>query len=433
MERDPQTIIDDNPMSHRQWAAVGLCIMLCALDGFDVLAISFASPGIYAEWGIDRAALGFVLSMELIGMALGSVLLGDVADRLGRRPTIIGCLVVMTLGMLAAGLATGVTELSVYRFITGVGIGGMLPCINAMAAEYANIRRRNMAVILMAGGYPLGAVVGGAIAAQLLKFYDWRSVFYFGGAVSVFFLVLVWFWLPESIGYLVRKRSVGALAKINKILTWLKHETIGHLPAVVERKNPGMARLFEGDYRRLTLLLTCAYFCHIMTFYFIIKWIPKLVVDMGYDPSTAGSVLVWANLGGLAGCLTLGLASLRLQVRLLVMGVMLGSAVMVIVFGGGQSNLFQMALIAGIAGFFTNAAVVGLYAIFAQSFPTEIRASGTGFVIGVGRGGAALGPIIAGLLFSLGYGLQPVALLMALGSVIACVALFCLRRPGQRV
>jgi MFS family permease len=178
---------------------------------------------------------------------------------------------------------------------------------------------------------------------------------------------------------------------------------------------------------RTTVLLTVAYFAHIMTFYFILKWIPKIVVDMGYSPSMAGGVLVWANVGGVLGCVLIGLLASRYTVRALVIVELVCGAALVVAFGQGQSDLAGLSVVAAVAGFFTNAAVVGLYAMFAQSFPTELRAGGTGFVIGFGRGGSALGPIVAGFLFAAGAGLPMVALLMACGSLVAAVALFGLK------
>jgi MFS family permease len=179
------------------------------------------------------------------------------------------------------------------------------------------------------------------------------------------------------------------------------------------------------------VLLTFAYFAHLMTFYFILKWIPKIVVDMGFAPSLAGGVLVWANVGGLIGALALSALTQRIGVRPLVIGAMLLAAVMVTVFGQGQPDLARLSLIAGVAGMFTNAAIVGLYAMVAQSYPTAVRAGGTGFIIGVGRGGAALGPIIAGFLFARGVDLSIVAIVMALGSLLAAVALLALRYREQ--
>jgi MFS family permease len=173
----------------------------------------------------------------------------------------------------------------------------------------------------------------------------------------------------------------------------------------------------------VTILLTAAYFLHIMTFYFILKWVPKIVVDMGFSPSSAGGVLVWANVGGLIGSLLFSLLSLRFALRGLLVAFMIASTVMVTVFGLGQADLDGLSIAAAAGGFCTNAAVVGLYALVAASFPTAIRAGGTGFVIGVGRGGAALGPIVGGLLFQAGLGLPAVAGIMASGSLIAALAL----------
>src|SRR5688572_21205263 len=184
MADDPRDVIAESPMSALQIAVVAITVALNALDGFDVLSISFASPGIAAEWGIDRAALGIVLSMELVGMAIGSVLLGGIADRFGRRPTILGCLVLMAIGMFMATTVSGLYALGAWRITTGLGIGGMLAAINAVAAEFSNARRRHLSVSIMAIGYPVGAVLGGLVAAQLLQANDWRSVFYFGTAAT---------------------------------------------------------------------------------------------------------------------------------------------------------------------------------------------------------------------------------------------------------
>ena len=431
---DPRAIIAREPMGRAQLIAVAICVALTALDGFDVLSISFASPGIAAEWGIDRAVLGIVLSMELIGMSAGSILIGTLADRIGRRLVTLGCLVVMATGMWLATTAHDVTTLSAFRLFTGVGIGGMLAASNAMVAEFANARRRNLAVALMACGYPLGAIVGGSIASRLLAGGSWRSVFAFGALCSAAFIPIVWFLIPETIAYLAHRRPANVVERVNAVLRRLGHATVTALPAPsADAPRARLVELFTPGLARTTVLLTFAYFAHLMTFYFILKWIPKIVVDMGFAPSLAGGVLVWANVGGLIGALALSALTQRIGVRPLVIGAMLLAAVMVTVFGRGQPDLARLSLIAGVAGMFTNAAIVGLYAMVAQSYPTAVRAGGTGFIIGVGRGGAALGPIIAGFLFARGAGLSTVAIVMALGSLLAAVALLSLRYREQHV
>ncbi|MEJ2455644.1 MAG: MFS transporter [Candidatus Thiodiazotropha sp.] len=428
MTNDPRELIDSSPMSKWQLSAIVLCVLLVSLDGFDVLSISFAAPGIAREWGIDRAGLGIVLSMELIGMGVGAFILGHLADRFGRRPTILFSLAVMSSGMYLASIASSVVMLSTIRLVTGLGIGGILASVNAMAAEFSNRRCRNLSVSLMAAGYPLGVIIGGSIASLLLASFDWRAVFLFGAILTLVFLPLAWLLMPESISYLMHKRPAGALQRINRCLKRMGHAAIESLPPEpAEQPHTSMTRLFRPDLMRITLLLSVAYFTHIMTFYYLIKWIPKLVVDMGFSPALSGSVLVWANVGGVSGAVLLGLLSRRYPVRSLVIGSLVCAAMMVAVFGTGQSTLTQLSLVAAVAGFFTNAAIVGMYALFAQAFPTEVRAGGTGFVIGAGRGGAVLGPVIAGFLFESGQGgLLMVSMLMAVGSLIAAVALFVL-------
>ncbi|MBO9499169.1 MAG: MFS transporter [Novosphingobium sp.] len=421
-------------MRASQIAIVALCIALNALDGFDVLAISFAAPGIAKEWGIDRATLGVVLSMELLGMAAGSVLIGNVADRIGRRPTILGCLIVMAIGMIAATFASGVETLSAARLFTGLGIGGMLSSTSAMAAEYSNDRRRGLAVSLNIAGYSTGAILGGLAASALLEGSDWRVVFMLGGGATLAMLPLVFLLLPESIESLLARRPSDALKRVNATLKRIGRPAIAALPEAAGRTPaPSILSLFSRRYRVVTVLLTIAYFAQIMFFYYIQKWIPKIVVDMGFDAASAGRVLVAANVGNLAGAITIGLISQRFRLRPLVIGAMLLGVVAIGVFGLGFRDLVQLSIAAAVGAFFINAGAVGLYPILAATYPAALRASGTGFVIGVGRGGSAVGPVVAGALFASGAGLLTVSLTMGLGGVIAATMLVLLPRGERRL
>lgn len=424
---DPRQVLGQSPMTVRQVMAIGLCVLLNALDGFDVLSISFASPGIAREWGIDRGALGIVLSMELIGMAVGSVLLGQVADRIGRRATTMACLVVMAVGMLSTTHVGSIEALAATRLFTGFGIGGMLVTTNALVAEYANDKWRGAAVAIMAAGYPVGGIVGGAIASNLLKTGDWRDVFYLGATATALCLPLVPLFAPEPVGSLLHRRPANALERVNQSLRALGHQAIGQLPPV-DAKAPRahISELFKPGLAATTFLLTGAYFLHVMTFYFILKWVPKIVVDMGFSPSAAGSVLVWANVGGLLGSLLFSMLALRFALRGLLVGAMLASVVMITLFGQGQADLHGLSIAVALGGFCTNAGMVGLYALTAASFPTSVRGGGTGFVIGLGRGGAALSPVLAGFMFQSGLGLSAVAMIMAGGSLIGAFAILML-------
>jgi benzoate transport len=432
MSQDPRTLLAESPMTWRQVLVVGITLWLTALDGFDVLAISFAAPGIARDWGIDRGALGVVLSMELIGMGIGSVVIGGLADQFGRRYTILGCMSIMAAGMAMAAYAHGVYDLSVWRVFTGLGIGGVLAASNAVAAEFSNVRRRDLSVSVMAIGYPLGAIGGGVVVAVLLKQHDWRIVFQFGAVMTALCVPIVLWGVPESVVWLCYRQPARALERVNRGLAQLGYPPVAVLPPVPDRsaRKVSFAGIFRPELATTTVLLTLTYFLHIMTFYFMLKWVPKIVVDMGFAPSAAARVLVWANVGGATGGAFLGLMSQRFAVKGLTIGLLVLSTAMVALFGHQQASLGGMSLICALTGFCTNGGIVGIYAVLARAFPTEMRATGSGFALGTGRGGAMLAPIVAGYLFQAGHGLQFVALIMSGGSLAAgaCLAMVHLKR-----
>ena len=429
--QDPKSIIDHGAMSVGQWLAVLVTVGLNAIDGFDVLSISFASPGIAKDWGVAKDTLGWVLSMELVGMGIGSVLLGGVADKIGRRPTILGCLVAMAAGMFGASMAGGVPTLLAWRLLTGLGIGGMLASINAAVAELSSRRWRSLAVSMMVIGYPVGGVIGGTVVQRLLGTGTWHDVFIFGGWVTAAFIPIVWWLLPESVAFLDRRRKPGALEVINRILTRFKLESMAALtPDTAESVQRSVMDIFKPGLIVTTLLITLGYFLHVISFYFIIKWVPKLVVDMGFAPRAAAGVLTWANVGGATGVVIFGLIATRISLKALTIVALLGSSAMVIWFGRGPPDLTSLSGTVAIAGLFTNAAIGGYYMLFAKLFPTHVRATGTGFAVGMGRGGAVLAPVIAGYLLQAGLGLQAVATMMAMGSLLSAAALLALKDRG---
>ena len=428
MAGDPRDTLASSPMRPLQIAIVAVCIALNGLDGFDVLAISFASPGIATEWGIDKAQLGIVLSMELLGMAAGSIVIGNVADRIGRRGTILACLAIMMTGMFAATATHSPVELSAARLFTGLGIGGMLSSTSALVSEFSNQRRHNLNVSLNIAGYSMGAIVGGVVVTRLLAGgSDWRAIFEFGAIVTAVLLPVAFFTIQESVDYLVTRRPANALEAVNRVLAKLRHPAISELPpALPKAQESTIAALFSSSYGLTTALLSVCYFTEIMLFYFILKWVPKIVVDMGFTATEGARVLVFANIGNLAGAILIGFAAQRFQPRGLIIGSLVTAFATVVVFGLGIRDLSIMSVIVAVACFFINASVVGLYPIMANAYPARLRATGTGFVIGIGRGGSALGPIVVGYLFKNGASLMTVSLAMGAGALVAAVMLIVL-------
>ena len=441
-------------MSVMQMTVVVITVALNALDGFDVLSISIAARTIRDDLGIGDSLTGLLLSMELVGMALGSIVLGRYADVWGRRPMMLACLAAMTLGMFMVttdpGFLAGMVHpvltsipwfrdwpvelvhISIWRIITGLGIGGMLASINACVAEYSNTKKKHMNVALMSIGYPVGASMGGFIASGLIDSYGWHSTFFLGFGMTLVLIPIVYFFVPETIAWQVRNQKEGTLEKVNATMKKMGHAPVDTLPDVrAELDRKSHDNIFTPKLIRTTAIVTVAYFFHIMTFYFILKWTGVIVEDRGFLASEATRVLSWINVGGATGGALIGFLTLRYDLRRLTIGAMVISTIMVAIYGSVGSDLFQMTLICIACGFFINAAINGMYAIFAHAYPTQVRAAGTGFAIGVGRGGSILAPIAAGFMFEGGIGVPFVAGVMGCGSLFAAIALLFLRLDSE--
>lgn len=427
----PRAILGEGAMGVRQWIAVAVCFLLNALDGFDVLAITFAAPGIARSWAVGTREIGLVISVGLAGMVIGSLFLGQLADRYGRRTLIVVSLTIMTLGMFASAHASDIVVLCIVRAATGLGIGAMLASINAMAAEFASLRRRDLAVSVMAIGYPVGGVVGGWASAQLLRSYGWEAIFTFGGVATMMLIPLVLFALPESVNWLASSGRPDALARVNAVLRRLGHRAARALGDAGGPK-AGLRAFLRTPLLGYTVALAAMYALHMITYYYALGWVPSLVVAQGFDPSSAAMVAVVLNMGGVAGGIVVGLVAPYLGIRLVLAVGLAGTAAAVVVFGAMPGSLALLQGAAAILGFFGNGSIVGLYALIVRVYPATLRAGGTGLVIGLGRIGAALGPLIAGQAMALGASRLSTALIMAIGSLLAVSTLLALRGAGDR-
>lgn len=427
---DPRLAMAEGDMSTRQILGVALCVVLNALDGFDVLAITFAAPSLAAEWRLAPHEIGLVISIGLIAMAVGSLFLAPVADVLGRRKIILLCLVLMGAGMLLSATSASVWQMSLWRALTGIGIGGMLGAINALASEYANKKRKALAVALMAMGYPLGGVLGGLAAAWLLDQFGWQAIFVAGGLTTLVLLPLIFFGLPESIEFLIARRPSNALPRLNAILRKFRLTELPALPAS-SASQTRLSDIFTGRIASKTAFVGISYFFHIMAFYYALGWIPSIVASLGYSSSIGATVSVWANLGGMIFCVLTGWLAFRLGLYRLTAAVMIATAVSLIAFGNANPGLGELKLIAFLIGGFAFSGVSGLYAVLADTYPAQLRSTGTGFVIGLGRGGATLGPLVAGYMMSAGLPRGQVAAIMALAAFVAAAAMFKLMKLNR--
>lgn len=425
-------VIDNGEVSAQQLLVVGLCMFFNMLDGFDITAMAVVAVAVSSELQLTPDKLGWVFSFALLGMMLGAMFLAPVSDMIGRRKVIILSLALVGVSILFTANATSLPEFIVLRFISGAGAGAMLACQATLAAEYSPERYRALSVAAVTSGYPLGAMFTSVVAGMLMPEYGWRGMFWFGGAVTLAMALIAWLVIPESLKYLFERRPADALQRVNKILRKLKKETLAVLPHVVKPEAGTISRkgflgnmqsLLGEKHRVATLTLWSAFFLCFATLYFLMSWIPKLIVDSGYTESVGHDAFFLFNLGGVIGIYLLGVLSTRWKLTNLVFGLLFSSAIGMVIFASAPNELNLLLVIIFLIGILQQGGFTGLYGAAAKTYPTEMRSTGIGWAIGLGRSGAVAGPAVAGYLIAAGLDMSAnfyiFAVPMAIGGLIA--------------
>jgi len=410
-------------MNGRRRTAVLVLVLLNALDGFDIISVSFAASGIARDLNLQADMLGLVLAMELVGMALGSILLGGIADTYGRRKAIAGCLVLTALGMLAVPWTGTVAMLCVARVVTGIGIGGMLAGLSAMVAELGNDRWRNMLMSLIFVGYPVGAIAGGIASRFILDGGDWRDIFLVGAIATASFIPIFLMFVPESPAFLAVRGGVNALDKINQIFRRFGLPPASSISFPEPSRAPSLLAIFSRELRPIVIIMTIAYIAQVTCYYFFIKWVPKILFDLGFSAQSSADVLVAVMAGCGVGSVAFGLSTKIVPVSRMTIFLLIGSAAMVWLFGVVEPSYGVMLAIGALCGVFLSGAMVGFYVILARDVPTALRASGIGFVTGVGRAASAIGPAMGGWLLGSGASVATTMMCMAAGPLVSAAAI----------
>lgn len=428
---EPATLTLAGPLHRKQLRALTFIVMLSALDGFDVLAITFAAPSIAAEWTIGPTALGAVISAGLVGMAAGSLLIGPLADKFGRRPVMLLCLTVMTIGTLLTAMAGSVAELSICRLVTGLGIGGMFPALSALASEHANEATRDRSIAMMVVGYPCGGLLGGLIAAPLIQTFDWRALFLFASALTALFAIAAYIYVPETIEFLARRQPRDALKRLNQLLVAFGREPVAALPPLPRSKPaPSLIRVFSRPYLIGTLIIVMGFVFQSLAFYFIQGWLPKLLADQGLSLVQAINAAALFNLGGIFGGLLVGWLVARISLRRLLLIMASGFTLAMLAFSLRFTDIMAIRAIVIWLGLCGSSAIVVFYAIFARFYPADLRSTGSGVVLGFGRSGAAIGPLLGGALIE--FGLEPAMVVRVIaGFAVAAGLLVLSLRPAR--
>ena len=423
----------DTTIRPKQYAAIAVCFVLQMLDGMDVLVVAYAAPQIIEQWGISHATYGAIFSAGIFGMTLGSVFIAPYADVIGRRKTILMAVCVIALSIFATAFVNSITQLMTLRFLAGVGIGAAGATLPAIAAEYAPPRYRDLVVATIGAGYAMGAVLTGFVAAWVVPEYGWRAMFIAASIATASMLPIAYIMLPESLEFLLKRQPTGALERANRILARLGQALLEHLPeTVVERRTGlGVSSLLTASRRRSTLGLWLGFFMCYLTVYFLLGWVPKIVVDAGLPLEQAifaGTVL---NLGGVAGIMFLGMLGTRFPLIKVIVAFQLLSAVFMIAFGALTPPLLMLLVLTGLLGFFAQAGLIGMIASSTRLYPTEIRATGVGWGMGAGRLGAIVGPYVGGVLMSLEYSRAINFMFFAIPCVISGFAVLLIRFPAE--
>jgi MFS family permease len=398
--RDPREIVLHSPMSLQQRLAVALCCAMLAIDGYDLLAVTFAMPGISAEWGTTKTVLGGLFSTGIIGMAAGCLIFGPLADKIGRRPMAIGSLILMTIGMSFSALAANIEQLMFWRLFTGVGIGAAVAVAYPLSVEYSSLRARPVTLALMVISFPLGGAVGGVAATNFMELMGWRGAFLTGVIAPLIITALCLRWLPEPLGLLIERPRPSSLKAANRYLQRIGRQPLEKLPPPRHPGRTPVGRVLGKEFRAVTGYLAAIYCLYSLTAYFLLAWLPQIVTDLGFPPSVAATVSVSASIGGIGGAALTGLAIRKIGLFPILLTLLLGLALSMVMIGLAPRDILALRAIGITAGIFVYGPIVGMTLLIAEEYPVEVRATGTGFIIGLSRWSAAVGPLVGGILIS---------------------------------
>jgi AAHS family 4-hydroxybenzoate transporter-like MFS transporter len=416
-------LIDSQPAGGFLIGLAALCGLILAADGFDTQAIGYTAPAIVKDWGIEKQALGPVFSAGLFGLLIGALIAGPLADKIGRRPVMIAATAWFGAGALATAFAASLDELLWLRFLTGLGLGGAMPNTIALVSEYAPERRRATMITAMFCGFSIGAALGGVLATEIVPRFGWRAVFWIGGAVPLALLPLIVWKLPESLRVLVaRKDSYGRIERILARMGGIDKAQFQLLiPAEDRIRRFPVGRLFSDGRAGATLFLWLAFFMNLLALYFMTNWLPIIAGEAGLLAGQAILVTAMFQAGGTIGAVVMGWLADRLRAQHILAVALFCAALLVAAMGLAGKDFFLIALLSFGAGFCIVGSQIGVNALAGVFYPSSIRSTGVGWALGIGRFGAAVGPLIGAALLA---AKMPVGKLFLLGAIPpACAAL----------
>ncbi|WHZ11116.1 MAG: 4-hydroxybenzoate transporter [Burkholderiaceae bacterium] len=429
---DVQQFLNSHRISAYQWLIFALSFLIVLMDGFDTAAIGFIAPSLLGEWGIAKSALAPVLSAALFGLAFGALGAGPLADRFGRKGVLAAAVGVMGVASLVSAGAGNLTELTLWRFVTGLGLGAAMPNAVTLMNEYCPDSKRSFITNSMFCGFPVGSAFGGFFAAWMIPHFGWRSLLVLGGVVPLVLMVLMVVLMPESVRYMVARgypvdRIRRVLARISStaqgVASFVLHELQGTDAAEVETRQ-GLRLVLSMRFLVGTLMLWIAYFMGLVIVYGLVNWMPVLFKEAGIAPSQAAVIAALFQLGGV-GAILFGLLMDRFNANLIIAAGYLFTAIAVGLIGQALgAGLVTLVVAVFIAGLMMNAAQSSMQALAAAYYPTSGRATGVSWMLGIGRFGGIAGSFLVAELAQRHLALPEVFVVVGIPGLIAALALF---------
>ncbi|MGQ7956352.1 MFS transporter [Pseudomonas sp. SP16.1] len=429
---DVHPVIDNARFSRFHWMVMALCALLLIFDGYDLFIFGVVLPSIMQEWNLTPLEAGALGSYALFGMMFGALTFGTLADKIGRKKGIAICFVLFSTATILNGFATSPTEFGIFRFIAGLGCGGLMPNAVALMNEYAPKRLRSTLVAVMFSGYSLGGMLAAGVGIYMLPRFGWESMF-FAAAVPLLLLPLILWKLPESVGFLVRQgRDEQARAVLAKVEPGLRIDAADQLQMSDGKgQGVGVFELFRDGRALRTLCLWLAFFCCLLMVYALSSWLPKLMASAGYSLGSSLSFLLALNFGGMAGAILGGWLGDRFNLGKVMVAFFVAAATSISLLGFNSPTPVLYGLIF-IAGATTIGTQILLYAGAAQFYGLSIRSTGLGWASGIGRNGAIVGPLLGGALMAINLPLQLNFIAFAIPGAVAALAMAVFTLSGQR-
>ncbi|GEO87124.1 MULTISPECIES: MFS transporter [Alphaproteobacteria] len=420
---DVNDVIDNNAFGGFQWMLVVLCALLLIVDGYDVFIAGTVLPTLIAEWGLSKPQAGILQAWALFGMMFGALIFGPLADRIGRKKGIAISFLLFTTSTLLTGFADSPTEFKVFRFIAGLGCGGLMPNAVALMNEYAPKRLRGTMVALMFSGYSVGGMVAAGLGIGMIPQYGWRPMFFIA-AIPLLMLPFILWKLPESLGFLIRQgrqeQAKAIYAKVNPSARLGSDDRL--VCSEAKGASASVIELFRHQRTLRTVMLWGAFFCCLLLVYLLSSWLPKVLQEAGYAEKASLLSLFSLNFGGMVGAIVGGWLGDRFGLPKVVVGFFASAAVSIALIGFGlPATLLFLAVF--VAGATTIGTQILLYASVAQLYNLSVRSTGLGWASGVGRIGAIVGPTFGGVLLAQELPLQQNFLIFSIPAVISALAM----------